>query len=775
MRSCMTMLGAVVLFGAAAFAADTTDYSTWIYQTQSDTNSNPSSTSSYSFGGGSFWSSKAKPAAGKKYYVPVGILQYTPNKGNGPFSFLGDVVAVAGEVRLKTGANKSVTYPELRLLDGGLLQQDSAGTLKGVLAIASGLSNPSRFAINFKYDKSEANFAFASEWTGDADGVVRLTVTDSAAKNHTASFSGGMSNFCGMVILDDPYAAYTFSDLANSSCTIAYARDPRSLTIPAGFAGSLAATEGYVLNVAMRTDAANFKAFGGGELQVTEDRTVGSLSLDSTSKLVISFADGAAKNLTVTEKLSLADGATISLDGWTIEDISGEKQEIPVLTLAAGAVLDGDLAKVRTEPLLGWLPRDAYFKSVPGENGTTIVVLAWDTPVVRLVKQPPNSDASAFLADGSYWSDEKGVHGGADYVMSGYNAFTWSGTATFPCCSLTIGMNFYHTMGNISCSNLVYAGTRSHNVYGKPSSKSINGRVTNLGTVTYKFYASPELTYYADVVGDGTFQFTGYGTSQGYAYGTVEFKKPNTNFTGRIWFDTTAALLAKNEYMRAYVSDGRQFGGAWKDPGIGYEAVTIEGYSLVTCRNSVSFDEPTRGFKLVRGARFNVPADATLSFGCPITYDGEFRKEGAGVLALGGTAVLGASNRVSVVAGALKPLAKAATDGLDIVFSAGTSLIIPAGGDGLSLVAEGSDVRTEDGTGTIDVRCEAPADRPKAFEAKIATVDSNRTDLATFAERFALGKVRGYLPTGLEMRDNGDGTTSLVASFERSGFLLLFR
>ena len=75
-----------VLLASLAFAE--TDYSTWIYQTQSDTNASPSSTSGSSFGGGTFWSSKAKPAEGKNYYVPIGIQQYTPNKGNGPFPAL---------------------------------------------------------------------------------------------------------------------------------------------------------------------------------------------------------------------------------------------------------------------------------------------------------------------------------------------------------------------------------------------------------------------------------------------------------------------------------------------------------------------------------------------------------------------------------------------------------------------------------------------------------------------------------------------------------------
>ena len=90
-ESIMLAVASIAVF---AFAAG--DYSTWIWQTQNDTNENPSSGAGYSFSGSAFWSDGQDPDPGKKYYVPAGIHHFSPNKGNGPFNFDGDMLAVSG-------------------------------------------------------------------------------------------------------------------------------------------------------------------------------------------------------------------------------------------------------------------------------------------------------------------------------------------------------------------------------------------------------------------------------------------------------------------------------------------------------------------------------------------------------------------------------------------------------------------------------------------------------------------------------------------------------
>ena len=144
-----------ILIALALLATNMTlpavDYSTWIYQTKSDTTSKPGSTSGYSFAGGTFWSSGKKPTAGDSYYVPNAITNMSPNKdqADSTYYFQGDALAIAGIFNMLTGSGKNVYYKELHFLDGALGLWGSVGSITGSVKIVSSETAPAVWRFTY--------------------------------------------------------------------------------------------------------------------------------------------------------------------------------------------------------------------------------------------------------------------------------------------------------------------------------------------------------------------------------------------------------------------------------------------------------------------------------------------------------------------------------------------------------------------------------------------------------------------------------------------------
>ena len=198
-------------------------------------------------------------------------------------------------------------------------------------------------------------------------------------------------------------------------------------------------------------------------------------------------------------------------------------------------------------------------------------------------------------------------------------------------------------------------------------------------------YAGNTLTLESEIGGAGHLLLSTYnqaGTPTAY----YVFSGMNTNYTGNIRlahlpFEGNASGKDNDCPISLTVSDQRNLGGTL--PAFSAKALSLESHSILKVDGSVVFDEPTRGWSAVGVGRIEVAEGETATVtNKQITYSGEFRKEGAGTLRLGGTArftaaaqetPLAGTNVLRIAAGALTPADTTAFDGLAVSFAPGRS------------------------------------------------------------------------------------------------------
>ena len=179
---------------------------------------------------------------------------------------------------------------------------------------------------------------------------------------------------------------------------------------------------------------------------------------------------------------------------------------------------------------------------------------------------------------------------------------------------------------------------------------------------------------------------------------------------------------------------------------------------------------------------------ATLTLNNPVTYNGELIKTGAGVLALGGTALFtngdpasepqATSNVVSVAAGSLKPLAAAATDGLDIRFSGEAGLVLPATSQtGLYGVRTGSSVSASTASGNIPTTFDTTGldVGAQTFTFRLVTAADSETAAARAALLSLPSRVASHAFVSRDVSENADGTFTVSATYERTGLILIIQ
>ena len=250
--------------------------------------------------------------------------------------------------------------------------------------------------------------------------------------------------------------------------------------------------------------------------------------------------------------------------------------------------------------------------------------------------------------------------------------------------------------------------------------------------------------------------------------------------------DSWAPASGTDECTTLLLNDGRNLGGVYAGDD-SWKALTVKGNSKIAVRSDVTLDEPTRGIYVENAARFVVPEDKTFAVMQNITFAGELVKTGAGRLTLGGAALfvdgnpdtnpVEGLNKLMVSEGVLKVASTNALDGVAVKFAAGRTLELDAfpkaGGMAdwgivntkwhTPFVSAGGKVRVEfidDGTECGD-----------NVQVAVCTVQSSAVDSLPFA----FGRLRSGYYTKVTTRDNGDGTVTVIAGFQRMGTRVIVR
>jgi hypothetical protein len=308
------------------------------------------------------------------------------------------------------------------------------------------------------------------------------------------------------------------------------------------------------------------------------------------------------------------------------------------------------------------------------------------------------SDDSEISPENDYYIVEGGKDNGGCYAPKG--EFSFDGASLTICETGKINFNKaaqftvpdFRWVASPNGGMQIKAWNVSSEVRGKVTLPKVEGKrfsiqMWNGGDSKYCF------TIASDLYGEGTLGFTSRVDVQNDARSFYRLSGKNSNFAGCIHLFRNAFSGSNKEVFEANpdkycvtlsVSDSEGLGGAM--PAFNQSALLLANHSLLKTEGSLVFDEPTRGWSINGIGRVHVDAGETLVVtNKQITYSGEFRKEGEGLLKLGGTArftdaaletPLECTNVLSVAAGSVMPTDVTAFDGLEVHFAAGAKLVL---------------------------------------------------------------------------------------------------
>ena len=783
----MKTIHSALFICAVGFSLHAVDYSTWIYQIKSDTTSQPSSTSGYSFAGGTFWSSGAKPTAGYSYYVPNAITNMSPNKNqSGDYNFLGDALAVAGIFDMRTGSGKNVVYKELHFLDGALGLWSSVGSLKGSIKIVSSEISPAiwRFVYSPTENKTYT-VSVKSDVSGAEGSCVRLERAASSFKvKLTWGFPGDWSEFFGTLLIADTMST-VFDEL-------------KTLNFP----GFLGAADGYVLKIGEHC-CVNYAAYTGGILSIASasgEMKAGKMKLKSGGELKMACVDGVTAVLAL-DSLDVEPGAKLNLEGLTLNDVTaGDKpMVIPVFRFAAGAVVP-DVSGLEILPkIAGALPHYC-FTNIVDESGRTDICVTWKKIVTKI--DDDGSDNDSFSEANVEWSDGVSVSTGKDYLCMKKTSIS-SGSVAFRGDSLSLGDTFFYFKGStFTASELHFLPGLTVDIYANNRTKIIDGGTLTIhpgddDTPRIRFFQGKELRVDSEMAGSGTLKLYNK-TNEEEPSGIFIPAALNTNYHGRVILQTYPQTASESlpqapdastgRCMCMIISDARNLGGEFTADDNTYSAITSIGQSLVEVTNSVTFSDPTRGIFIDNAARFRVSAGKTLTFKNTLTLGGELWKEGDGELLLDGRVQFYAgeilqdpvagTNVVRVKAGSVRVGSAESADGLEFIFSKGSYLAVDASdnasGYGLCLKKSGSALRTEAEDAKITVSVIGYAQDADSIVCAIVTMAST-AEANAVVDKFHVRRPTGFGTPKLSVRTNDDGSATVMSTIYQSGFSVIVR
>lgn len=746
-----------------------TDYSTWV-QLTADDGAQP-----YSFDSAGKWSDPNPPDPAKKYYVPAGRLMKTSGMS---VTFGGGVIAVAGTVQVGNTGATTVTWPELRLLPGGLYKHNSNNYIGGKLVILGTEAEPARINSFFFNDNKNVSYRYFCSFEGEPGSVVRIGHASLVDAPHerivgtTVTLEGSLDAFKGRFIVGGETHLVTKSQTA----------------IPGG------------VHVESTGILHSEKTSG--------TVTIGDLSLADGAEVMFNFNACASMHWVVTNSLTLAGSPRVWFNLFDVGP--GNTNGVTVFRLTGPAAANAPSAETVSAM---WamarfgqtpLPRNVHMELVDNGDGTKDIRVAYDGIVtMRTHNHAYTAEESAFVAGNeSWWST--GEIPGEDFEGDVYCAWYrlmaigWNTHLNYPQMELhTRGALHAHVLKlTLKHLHLDGHGTNSVATYSGPYTTEMDtpitfypGRVvftgrSNRGFVfTREMDGRTEVSVKSNMPSNNPFSVTFAATSA------------NTNFTGSFCFTDYAVnydeATGYDKATRVTLSDGRNLGGVYEGDYVpACRAVTFENYVYVTAAASLDFTEPTRGFCVVRGARLDVPAGKTVRIGAPFTFAGELVKLGEGALVLGGparfidgaedTAPLAGTNVLTVSAGTVGVAATNALDGVAVSFADGAALAVDPGVADADVRAYGavnlkwSQPFTAAGGGALSVafdRDYSPDGRCPVFAAAICTVS------AEVAQGLSFSPQNGYrgFRLRIEPRTNADGSVTFLARFTHKAISISFR
>lgn len=639
------------------------------------------------------------PHPGDKYYVPKDMILTTSNvtatAGNPiEYVFAGDELAVAERFQLilkrssPAADDATVRIDNLVLLPGGHIYNanEKAASVSGACTVLGTSGNPSYW---YNWTKNGRPI-LKSSLIGSPSSVFLFKNRDqvSEGKRTIFNYSGDASAFYGTMRLI-------------GSCSQLTASTPGGLFLP----GGVEIQDGAIFDVLAGSTATigNLKSNGG----------VISLGVDN--------ANSQYAKLVVTNSIA-TNGKPIPIIYSRNFKTDAETCELLKLSPNAGYTLAVDdfvvsNCSVSVERLANYpeafLPNISLAVAEDEDGSRTLC--ASHRKIVYVDKLDLNEEDSLFLAENkTHWSDDSEISPENDYYIGvgDKGSYVPGGETVFGGRSLTLcdtGLLYFRDGADFTVPDFrwvacpgepsqIQSWNGSSTVRGKVTLPHVDGGIFNVhmwngGKRRYLFTIASEL------YGDGVLALKSNSTALGDPRAYYAITGLNTNFAGKIYvFHEAFGGSNKDAYeadpdmycVTLSVSDSRNLGGSMAS--FAPDALLLSSHSLLETSGSLTFDESTRGWSIKGVGRIRVESGETLTItNKQITYSGEFRKEGAGVLKLGGTAKftdgaadipLAGTNILSIAEGDLMPADAMAFDGLEVRFAAGTKLLLDVEAEG---------------------------------------------------------------------------------------------
>ena len=742
------------------------DYSSWVQLLASDVYS------PYSFNSAGNWSDPNPPDPAKNYYIPAGLLMKTSGSSA---TFGGGVIAVAGTVQVGNTGGTTVTWPEMRLLPGGIYKHHSNNYIGGKLVILGTEAEPA-YINSFLY--ANKTFEYKCTFEGEPGSVVRIGHASLTGATYDSIFStrvkivgGYLNSFKGKIVVGGE------THLSLNTGTL--------------IQGGIHVESTGILRSENRTGTI----------------TIGDLSLADGAELINEFNACASVRWDVTNSLTLAGSPTLRFELFDVGPVNTNGVTVIRLSgpAAANAPSAEAVAAMRVVAKLGQtpLPRNLHMELVDNGDGTKDIRAVYDGIVtMRTHNSAYDVNTSAFKAGNeNYWST--GAIPTEDFVGDVYcawfrlTAVDWNLHLNYPGMELHTRGALYLHVPKATFKRLHIDGSESGvtlATYSAPYTTEIDAPITLYpGAVAFTGRGGRGFIFTKEIDGRTDVSVKSNMASNAPFYVTFAATSVNTNFTGSFCFTDYAVnydeATGYDKATRVTLNDGRNLGGVCEGENA-WRALKFANYVYVTAAADLDFTEPTRGFCVERGARFDVPAGKTVRIGAPFTFAGELVKLGAGRLVLGGparfidgaadTAPLAGTNVLTVAAGTVGVAATNALDGVAVSFADGAALSVDPGAADADVLNYGAVCLkwaapfSVAGGGALPVAFTAdftPSNGAPRFDAAICTVSSTVAQSLAFAPQ---GGYRNYRLTVVP-RSNADGSVTFIARFKHKGATVSFR
>ena len=439
-------------------------------------------------------------------------------------------------------------------------------------------------------------------------------------------------------------------------------------------------------------------------------------------------------------------------------------------------------------------------------SGVQTLYLRHRDVVIQDVGDGDNVSNSCFLPENaSHWDNDLSPDPEKDYYSSRGCVFPGS-SHYFGGASLTIYESAYssaRSTGTYGFRNLRLVASRDETTTyvlqvwnGNPT---ITGRVEVVNGGVGKWYKidgwnNQVLTFESEIRGSGNLLLSCKKDAASDPRMNYVLSGDNSDFAGkiRLWhiaYSDPAKYADLDTYFTTLrVADGCNLGGAMA--GFTPDSLSLEQGARLLLTASGTFNEPTRGWRVVGLGRIEVPDGMTATVtNKQVTYCGTFRKDGAGSLVLGGTAKftddqlddpVAGTNVLRIAGGTLTPASVGACDGLAVSFAAGTSLVLDADA--------GEELRTKglvnlkwdspisvDGGAALPVSFRLPAGFDNKVSRRLAICTVNKTAAQSMdVDDFAVARVSGMGAKVVKVV-NDDQSVTFACDLEPKGLVIIFR